>query len=210
MEKSSGGAFLTIKTGAEIYRVPKMNAFDQLWCLKAVEPILDGLTGAAKARKAGDSGADPLFAAFRDMPDEALDGLISRALRHSSRLAEDGEWCPVWDESADEMIEGHTDLHELMQSVALIVWTTLQPFFSRKTLEFERRGKRPPSFEPVSLPDGLSWLLTPVKQGMCRYESLLDGTLSLADIALMNEVLQAEGENESRAYKAAEDNRDDR
>ncbi len=190
--------------------MPKMNAFDQLWCLRAVEPILAGLTGAAKAQKAGASGADPLFVALRDMPDEALDGIISRALRRASRLGEDGKWRPVWDDQTDEPIEGETDLQDLLQSVALIVWTALQPFFSRKALEFEPRGKRPPSFEAVALPDGLSWLLTPVRRGMCRYESLLDGTLSLTDVALMNDLILAEGENESRAYKAAEDERGSR
>ncbi|EPY9203199.1 MULTISPECIES: DUF6889 family protein [Morganella] len=32
---------------------------------------------------------------------------------------------------------------------------------------------------------------------MCRYESLLDGTVSLADIALMNDFLDVEAENEA-------------
>ncbi|MBK3400048.1 DUF6889 family protein [Methylobacterium ajmalii] len=207
MNKPPDRVLMTIKTDTELYRMPKMNAFDQMWCLRAVEPILTGMTSAAKARKAGNSGADPLLVAFRDMPDEALDGIIRRALRHAHRRVDEDEWRPVWDDQADELIEGETDLQELLQSVALIVWTTLQPFFSRKALEFEPRGKRPPSFDAVALPDGLSWLLTPVRRGMCRYESLLDGTLSLADIALMNDLIQAEGENESRAYKAAEEDR---
>jgi hypothetical protein len=38
---------------------------------------------------------------------------------------------------------------------------------------------------------------------MCKYESLKDGTLSLLDIALMNDALAAKAENESRAYLAA-------
>lgn len=33
---------------------------------------------------------------------------------------------------------------------------------------------------------------------MCRYESLKDGTVDLADIALMNEELDAAAENENR------------
>lgn len=32
--------------------------------------------------------------------------------------------------------------------------------------------------------------------GMCRYESLKDGTLSLADIALMNDALNVKTDNE--------------
>ena len=34
---------------------------------------------------------------------------------------------------------------------------------------------------------GEDWLLRPVLRGLCRYESLKDGTLDLLDIAIMNE-----------------------
>ena len=43
------------------------------------------------------------------------------------------------------------------------------------------------------------WLLRPVLRGLCKYESLIDGTLSLEDIALLNEALDVEAENEYRA-----------
>jgi hypothetical protein len=39
------------------------------------------------------------------------------------------------------------------------------------------------------------WLMLPVKRGMCKYESLVDGTLDLVDIARMNECLEVEEEN---------------
>jgi hypothetical protein len=45
------------------------------------------------------------------------------------------------------------------------------------------------------------WLLRPVARGMCRYESLVDGTIGLSDIALMNEYLDAEAENQFRINK---------
>lgn len=57
------------------------------------------------------------------------------------------------------------------------------------------------------MPGGEDWLLRPVVKGMCRYESLKDGTLSLADLALMNEVLDVQAENERRYLEAAK-NRD--
>jgi len=47
----------------------------------------------------------------------------------------------------------------------------------------------------ASLPDGEDWLLRPVVRQLCRYESLKDGTLDLADIALMNEALDVIEEN---------------
>lgn len=39
---------------------------------------------------------------------------------------------------------------------------------------------------------------------MCKYESLLDGTLDLADIALMNDCLLVRAENKARLLRAKE------
>lgn len=38
--------------------------------------------------------------------------------------------------------------------------------------------------------------MRPVLKGMCRYESLKDGTLDLADIALMNDALDVQADNQ--------------
>lgn len=46
------------------------------------------------------------------------------------------------------------------------------------------------------MPGGEDWLLRPVVRQMCRYESLKDGTIDLADIALMNDALDVVAENE--------------
>lgn len=51
---------------------------------------------------------------------------------------------------------------------------------------------------------GDDWLLRPVVAGCCRFESLVDGTLSLGDIAVMNEALDVRDENERRYYAARE------
>lgn len=48
----------------------------------------------------------------------------------------------------------------------------------------------------ASLPGGEDWLLRPVVRGLCRYESLKDGAVDLADIALMNDALDVVAENE--------------
>jgi len=42
----------------------------------------------------------------------------------------------------------------------------------------------------------VDWLLRPVGRAMCRYESLLDGTLDIEDIARMNDYLDVQDENE--------------
>lgn len=43
--------------------------------------------------------------------------------------------------------------------------------------------------------------MRPVLEGLCRYESLKDGTIDLADMALLNDVLNARADNEALAYK---------
>lgn len=52
--------------------------------------------------------------------------------------------------------------------------------------------------------DEEDWLMKPVLEGLCMYESLKDGTLDLADIARMNDALDVKFENENRYRKANE------
>ena len=52
--------------------------------------------------------------------------------------------------------------------------------------------------------DGEDWIMRPVLEGMCKYESLLDCTLGLEDIARMNDALDVKYENELRYRKANE------
>jgi hypothetical protein len=54
----------------------------------------------------------------------------------------------------------------------------------------------------VTLPDGEDWIFRPVLRGCCRYESLIDGTLSLADVAKLNNALDVQDENERRFHEA--------
>lgn len=53
--------------------------------------------------------------------------------------------------------------------------------------------------------DGEDWLMRPVNEGLCRYESLKDGTLTLADIAMLNEMIDVRQENAARAQRAAQE-----
>jgi hypothetical protein len=45
---------------------------------------------------------------------------------------------------------------------------------------------------------GEDWLMRPVLSGLCKYESLKDGTLDLGDIARMNDALGVQSENQAR------------
>ena len=49
--------------------------------------------------------------------------------------------------------------------------------------------------------------MIPVLEGMCRFESLIDGSLGLADIALMNDALAVRADNGEIVRKAMERNR---
>jgi hypothetical protein len=55
--------------------------------------------------------------------------------------------------------------------------------------------------------DEEDWVMRPVIEGLCQYESLIDGTLGLFDLARMNEALDVQNENEARAHEAMEDSR---
>jgi hypothetical protein len=55
-----------------------------------------------------------------------------------------------------------------------------------------------------ALPENDDWVMAPVLAGLCKFESLKDGTLDLADIALMNDALACKADNERLAQKLAE------
>lgn len=44
--------------------------------------------------------------------------------------------------------------------------------------------------------EGEDWLMRPVLRRMCLYESLVDGTMGMADVARCNEALDVEAENQ--------------
>ena len=54
------------------------------------------------------------------------------------------------------------------------------------------------------MPDGEDWILKPVMERLIRYESLIDGTLDLADIARLNDAIDVKYENEARYRRALE------
>lgn len=65
-------------------------------------------------------------------------------------------------------------------------------------------GQGPPaSFQPVFTGEREEWLLRPVLEGLCKYESLIDGTLDIDDVARLNEALDVRAENQRRAELAA-------
>lgn len=45
--------------------------------------------------------------------------------------------------------------------------------------------------------------MRPVLRGLCKYESLIDGTLTLCDVADLNDAITASDENAWRAQEAS-------
>jgi hypothetical protein len=45
--------------------------------------------------------------------------------------------------------------------------------------------------------NGLDWFMRPVVEGCCKLESLKDGTLSLEDVAMMNDALDVKFQNQN-------------
>ena len=56
----------------------------------------------------------------------------------------------------------------------------------------------------VRMGNGEDWLMRPILRGLCKYESLKDGTLTLGDFVIMNQALDVQEENERR-YREAND-----
>jgi hypothetical protein len=52
---------------------------------------------------------------------------------------------------------------------------------------------------------GEDWIMRPAVEGVCLYESLVNGALSLEDVARMNAALDVKAENEKRLRKSQED-----
>ncbi len=60
-------------------------------------------------------------------------------------------------------------------------------------------------YEPVTMPDEEGWLYRPVMRGLIRYESLLDGTVGMVDLAVLNDLIDVQDENDARARKSVEE-----
>lgn len=56
----------------------------------------------------------------------------------------------------------------------------------------------------MTMPDEEDWVMRPVVEGLCKYESIIDGTLDLEDIARLNDAIDVKYENQARYRRANE------
>ena len=60
----------------------------------------------------------------------------------------------------------------------------------------------------VSMPNNLDFALRPVSKGYITYDKLKDGSLTMYDLAILNDMIDVQNENEQRmmdAHKAKQD-----
>lgn len=55
------------------------------------------------------------------------------------------------------------------------------------------------------MPDDEGWLYRPMMRGLCKYESLLDGSIGMVDLAVMNDLIDVQDENDARARRSSEE-----
>ena len=159
----------------------RLNAFQQLHVVRRLAPVTERLV--ALAGSAGDPEAflGPLARTVGELPDADVDYILNACL-------------------------DVTQIRQDTGGFARLRVNGVVMFFRRPPLGFKPCGEGC-GIRWVTLPDGQDWLMRPVLRGLCRYEGLKDGTLSLEDVALMNDALTVQEENERRFMAAKEKER---
>lgn len=181
----------------------RLNAFQQLHVVRRLAPVTERLV--ALAGSAGDPEAflGPLARTVGELPDADVDYILNACLDVTQIRQDTGGFARL---RVNGVIMFPLDLTMLLGIAAHVLKDNLSGFFRRPPLGFEPCGEGC-GIRWVTLPDGQDWLMRPVLRGLCRYEGLKDGTLSLEDVALMNDALTVQEENERRFMAAKEKER---
>ncbi|WCS27228.1 hypothetical protein LOK46_10545 [Methylobacterium sp. NMS14P] len=189
----------------ETYRAARLSAWDQWESLRVLRPALED--GQKRARAQRGAATDDLTTAFadavKDIAPETLSALFDLALTGVERR-EGGDWQPVWDAAEGVPLFDDLGAGRVVLLVVRILGDNLHGYFSYTPVSFDRIEEGP-SYDPVLMPDGQSWLFAPMQHKHCLYSELFDGTLDLRDVARMNDLIAVSNENRSRARKAAQD-----
>ena len=159
----------------------RLNAFQQLHVVRRLAPVTERLV--ALAGSAGDPEAflGPLARTVGELPDADVDYILNACLDVTQIRQDTGGFARL---RVNGVVMFPLDLTMLLGIAAHVLKDNLSGFFA-------------------DLPS----VLRPVLRGLCRYEGLKDGTLSLEDVALMNDALTVQEENERRFMAAKEKER---
>lgn len=185
------------------YRTPMLNAFDQFECLNLLSQISEKVRSGRTQGTLNQIGL--ITRAVEALDEGTAERLCALCLPSLERQDADGEWGAVWDAAVADLSVDDISAVQLLGLIARVIAENLQPYLTRETFTVKSEATRPLMFDVVELPNGKSWLMRPVEAGMCRFESLLDGTLDLSHIALMNEAISVRVENENRARAASQE-----
>ncbi len=139
----------------------------------------------------------PIADVFAKMSNEDVNYIVKACLSVCRRLHSGGQ-SPVMPNGT--MMFSDIEIDSMLGLVYAVTTGEPRAFFSYEpvsTGHLEIAG-----FNPLSMSSGEDWLMRPVLEGMCRYESLKDGSIDLLDLAKMNESLNVKSENERRAQAA--------
>ena len=175
----------------------RLNAFQQLHVVRRLAPVTERLV--ALAGSAGDPEAflGPLARTVGELPDADVDYILNACLDVTQIRQDTGGFARL---RVNGVVMFPLDLTMLLGIAAHVLKDNLSGFFADLPSVLNRAGKAAES-------DGQDWLMRPVLRGLCRYEGLKDGTLSLEDVALMNDALTVQEENERRFMAAKEKER---
>ena len=183
------------------YRASPRDARAQFALLRRLMPILPALDSVGQSlSRRGTTDPAAAFAAIAPLAAASEDDMafvVDAALASCEREI-GGEWHPALD-GADDL-----DLDATLQIVAHVVTLNFGAFFQVPRPDFWETPLDGPSYQPVTMPNGTDWLYRPALRSLCTYTDLCDGTLHIADVAEMNNLLDVADENQRRAHQAAE------
>ena len=176
---------------------PLIDAAKDMLDDKTVKRLMEG--GKTEDVQLSDFHLGPIASVLASLPDADFEYVVNACLDVTELKQPDGGFAPV-------RVKGVVMFPFDLSTLIGIVWNVLKgnlPVFSETSARFVRQGADV-AVEWVSLPTGEDWIMRPVIRGVCRFESLKDGVLTLEDVALMNEALDVQDENEHRYMTAKE------
>ncbi|WP_158810468.1 phage tail assembly chaperone [Beijerinckia sp. L45] len=187
------------QVAGHVYRARKICVIDQWRLLQRLKPVLPALYGMDSGMRVSGAGIADItknLAPLLRADDADMKAVFHDAVAACERLnIEDDSW-----QSVDAM----PPLGTLMAMTSAVVSENFGVFFAMERPDFKPTSYDGPRYDPVSMPNGENWLWRPVLRGMCKAESLLDGTLHIEHIAKFNDAIDCEEENQARMRKAIE------
>jgi hypothetical protein len=172
-----------------------MTAFDQYQLLRLSEPVLPAILAVSSSGSGVSLTQLPgILSAVAKSSDSGSEELFSFCIKWCEVSDGGAEWSPVNDD---------VGFADLLRLTVVVIYENLNEYL--KLPKYKPTGLSPKGveFTPVHLPDRSDWFWRPVEDRMCKYESLVDGTLKLVDVARMNDIISVREENAARAHAAA-------